>query len=154
MNITIIGTGYVGLVTGTCFSDMGNEVYCVDVIEEKIDSLKKGIVPIYEPGLEELIKRNYERGNLHFTTNLKEGLDNSELCFIAVGTPMGEDGSADLQYVRQVAKQIGQTIIHDMIVINPQYPLERQMKLNRLSMNNWTKEENHLKFLLFQILNF
>ena len=91
MNITIIGTGYVGLVTGTCFSDMGNEVYCVDVIEEKIDSLKKGIVPIYEPGLEELIKRNYERGNLHFTTNLKEGLDNSELCFIAVGTPMGED---------------------------------------------------------------
>lgn len=118
MNITIIGTGYVGLVTGTCFSDMGNEVYCVDVLEEKIQSLKKGIVPIYEPGLEELIKRNYERGNLHFTTNLKEGLDNSELCFIAVGTPMGEDGSADLQYVRQVAKQIGQTIIHDIIVVD------------------------------------
>lgn len=118
MNITIIGTGYVGLVTGTCFSDMGNEVYCVDVLEEKIQSLKKGIVPIYEPGLEELIKRNYERGNLHFTTNLKEGLDNSELCFIAVGTPMGEDGSADLQYVRQVAKQIGQTIIRDIIVVD------------------------------------
>lgn len=118
MNITIIGTGYVGLVTGTCFSDMGNEVYCVDVLEEKIQSLKKGIVPIYEPGLEELIKRNYERGNLHFTTNLKEGLDNSELCFIAVGTPMGEDGSANLQYVRQVAKQIGQTIIHDIIVVD------------------------------------
>lgn len=118
MNITIIGTGYVGLVTGTCFSDMGNEVYCVDVMEEKIKSLKEGIIPIYEPGLEELIKRNYERGNLHFTTNLKEGLDNSELCFIAVGTPMGEDGSADLQYVRQVAQQIGETIIHDMIVID------------------------------------
>ncbi len=118
MNITIIGTGYVGLVTGTCFSDMGNEVYCVDVLEEKIQSLKNGIVPIYEPGLEELIKRNYERGNLHFTTDLKEGLDNSDLCFIAVGTPMGEDGSADLQYVRQVAQQIGQTMIHDMIVID------------------------------------
>lgn len=118
MNITIIGTGYVGLVSGTCFSDMGNEVYCVDVMEEKIQSLKKGIVPIYEPGLEELIKRNHERGNLHFTTNLKEGLDNSTLCFIAVGTPMGEDGSADLQYVRQVAKQIGQTIIHDMVVVD------------------------------------
>ena len=118
MNITIIGTGYVGLVTGTCFSDMGNEVYCVDVLEEKIQSLKNGIVPIYEPGLEELIKRNYERGNLHFTTNLKEGLDNSELCFIAVGTPMGEDGSADLQYVRQVAQQIGQTMIHDLIIID------------------------------------
>ena len=118
MNITIIGTGYVGLVTGTCFSDMGNEVYCVDVIEEKIQSLKEGKVPIYEPGLEELIKRNYERGNLHFTTNLKEGLDHSELCFIAVGTPMGEDGSADLQYVRQVAQQIGETITHDMIVVD------------------------------------
>lgn len=118
MNITIIGTGYVGLVTGTCFSDMGNEVYCVDVLEEKIQSLKEGKIPIYEPGLEELIKRNYERGNLHFTTNLKEGLDNSELCFIAVGTPMGEDGSADLQYVRQVAQQIGETIIHDMIVVD------------------------------------
>ncbi|WP_323737286.1 UDP-glucose/GDP-mannose dehydrogenase family protein [Methanosphaera sp. ISO3-F5] len=118
MNITIIGTGYVGLVTGTCFSDMGNEVYCVDVLEEKIQSLKEGKIPIYEPGLEELIKRNYGRGNLHFTTNLKEGLDNSELCFIAVGTPMGEDGSADLQYVRQVAQQIGETIIHDMIVVD------------------------------------
>lgn len=118
MNITIIGTGYVGLVTGTCFSDMGNEVYCVDVLEEKIQSLKEGKVPIYEPGLEELIKRNYERGNLHFTTNLKEGLDISELCFIAVGTPMGEDGSADLQYVRQVAQQIGETIIHDIIVVD------------------------------------
>jgi UDPglucose 6-dehydrogenase len=118
MNITIIGTGYVGLVTGTCFSEMGNEVYCVDVIEEKIESLKKGIIPIYEPGLEELIKKNYERGNLHFTTDLAPGLENSDLCFIAVGTPMGEDGSADLQYVHQVAKEIGQTITHDIIVVD------------------------------------
>ncbi|RAP50961.1 MAG: UDP-glucose 6-dehydrogenase [Methanosphaera sp. SHI613] len=118
MNITIIGTGYVGLVTGTCFSEMGNEVYCVDVIEEKIESLKKGIIPIYEPGLEELIKKNYERGNLHFTTDLAQGLENSDLCFIAVGTPMGEDGSADLQYVHQVAKEIGQTITHDIIVVD------------------------------------
>ena len=117
MNITIIGTGYVGLVTGTCFSEMGNEVYCVDVIEEKIESLKKGIIPIYEPGFEELIKKNYERGNLHFTTDLAQGLENSDLCFIAVGTPMGEDGSADLQYVHQVAKEIGQTITHDIIVV-------------------------------------
>jgi len=118
MNITIIGTGYVGLVTGTCFSEMGNEVYCVDVIEEKINSLKKGIVPIYEPGLQDLIIKNYERGNLHFTTDLSEGLNNSDACFIAVGTPMGEDGSADLKYVIQVAKQIGQTIIKDMIVVD------------------------------------
>ncbi len=118
MNITIIGTGYVGLVTGTCFSEMGNEVYCVDVIKEKIESLKKGIVPIYEPGLEELIKKNYERGNLHFTTDLSQGLENADLCFIAVGTPMGEDGSADLQYVHQVAKQIGQIVTHDIIVVD------------------------------------
>lgn len=118
MNITIIGTGYVGLVTGTCFSEMGNEVYCVDVIEEKINSLKKGIVPIYEPGLEELIKNNYNKGNLHFTTDISEGLNNSEICFIAVGTPMDEDGSADLQYVKQVAKEIGQTVNHDMMVVD------------------------------------
>ena len=118
MNISIVGTGYVGLVTGTCFSEMGNEVYCVDVIEENIESLKKGIVPIYEPGLEEMIKRNYAQGNLHFTTNLKEGLENSDICFIAVGTPMGEDGSVDLQYVRQVAQQIGQTMVHDMVVVD------------------------------------
>ncbi|OED30277.1 UDP-glucose/GDP-mannose dehydrogenase family protein [Methanosphaera sp. WGK6] len=118
MNITIIGTGYVGLVTGTCFSEMGNEVYCVDVIEEKIESLKKGIVPIYEPGLKDLIDTNYKKGNLHFTTQLTEGLENSEICFIAVGTPMGEDGSADLQYVQQVAKEIGQNMTHDMIVVD------------------------------------
>lgn len=79
MNITIIGTAYVGLVTGTCFSEMENEVFCVDVIEEKIESLKKGVVPIYEPGLEELIKKNYERGNLHFTTDLSGGLENADL---------------------------------------------------------------------------
>lgn len=118
MKITIIGTGYVGLVTGTCFSEMGNDVFCVDVIEEKIESLKKGIIPIYEPGLEELIKRNYKQKNLNFTTNLEEGLTNSKICFIAVGTPMGEDGSADLQYVHQVAKEIGQTITDDIIVVD------------------------------------
>ncbi len=117
MNITIIGTGYVGLVTGTCFSEMGNDVYCIDVIEEKIESLKKGIIPIYEPGLEELVKKNYERKNLHFTTDLSMGLDNSEVCFIAVGTPMSEDGSADLKYVKTVATQIGQTMTHDLIVV-------------------------------------
>lgn len=118
MNITIIGSGYVGLVTGACFSEMGNEVYCVDVIDEKIESLKQGIIPIYEPGLEELVKTNYKNGNLHFTTNLKEALDNSEICFIAVGTPMGEDGSADLQYVEAVACEIGESITHDMIVVD------------------------------------
>ncbi|MDP3034352.1 MAG: UDP-glucose/GDP-mannose dehydrogenase family protein [Methanobacteriaceae archaeon] len=118
MKITIIGTGYVGLVTGTCFSEMGNNVYCVDIDKNKIDDLKNGIIPIYEPGLEELVVRNYEHKNLIFTTKLKEGLDSSEICFIAVGTPVGEDGSADLQYVLEAGKEIGQYMTHDMIVIN------------------------------------
>ncbi|MDP3035825.1 MAG: UDP-glucose/GDP-mannose dehydrogenase family protein [Methanobacteriaceae archaeon] len=118
MKITIIGTGYVGLVTGTCLSEMGNNVYCVDIDDKKIENLKKGIIPIYEPGLEELVVRNFEHGNLIFTNNLKEGLDNSDICFIAVGTPVGEDGSADLQYVLEAAQQIGQIMSSDLIVIN------------------------------------
>ncbi|MGF7118937.1 UDP-glucose dehydrogenase family protein [Methanobacterium oryzae] len=118
MKITVIGTGYVGLVTGTCFSEMGNKVYCIDIDINKVESLKKGIIPIYEPGLEELVIRNYENGDLSFTDELKEGLDNSDICFIAVGTPMGEDGSADLQYVLSAAQEIGQKMSHDMIVVN------------------------------------
>lgn len=118
MKITVIGTGYVGLVTGTCFSEMGNKVYCVDIDNNKVESLKKGIVPIYEPGLEELVIKNRKNGDLHFTTKLKEGITNSDICFIAVGTPMGEDGSADLQYVLAAAKEIGQIMSHDMIVVN------------------------------------
>ena len=118
MKITIIGTGYVGLVTGACFSEMGNKVYCIDIDNSKIDDLKKGIIPIYEPGLKELVSTNSRYGNLLFSTELKEGIDNSNICFIAVGTPMGEDGSADLQYVLAAAKQIGQIVSHDIIVVN------------------------------------
>ncbi len=118
MKITIIGTGYVGLVTGTCFSEMGNNVYCVDINDRKVENLKKGIVPIYEPGLEELVIKNYKNRNLIFTSDLKEALDNSDICFIAVPTPMGEDGSADLHYVFDVAKEIGQKISHNMVVVN------------------------------------
>lgn len=118
MKITVIGTGYVGLVTGTCFSEMGNKVYCIDIDDIKVKNLKNGIIPIYEPGLEELVIKNYENGDLFFTTELKEGLDNSNICFIAVGTPMGEDGSADLQYVLEAAREIGQKMSHDMIVVN------------------------------------
>ena len=96
MRVAVIGTGYVGLVTGTCFSDMGNEVWCVDVDEAKIERLKNGIIPIYEPGLSELVLKNHKAGNLNFTTKIEEALDRCNICFIAVGTPMGEDGSADL----------------------------------------------------------
>ncbi len=118
MNIAMIGTGYVGLVSGTCFAEMGNRVVCVDVVESKIAQLKSGEIPIYEPGLEELVNKNYQNGNLYFTTSLQEALKNCEIVFIAVGTPMGEDGSADLQYVLQAAKEIGETMESQLIVVD------------------------------------
>ena len=110
MNIAIVGTGYVGLVSGTCFAEMGAHVTCVDVDAQKIEKLKNGIMPIYEPGLEELVKRNVEYGRLKFTTDLTEVLDEVEVVFSAVGTPPDEDGSADLKYVLAVARQFGQNI--------------------------------------------
>lgn len=110
MNIAIVGTGYVGLVSGTCFAEMGAHVTCVDVDTEKIEKLKNGIMPIYEPGLEELVKRNVGFGRLNFTTDLTEVLDDVEVVFSAVGTPPDEDGSADLKYVLAVARQFGQNI--------------------------------------------
>ena len=110
MNIAIVGTGYVGLVSGTCFAEMGAHVTCVDVDAQKIEKLKNGIMPIYEPGLEELVKRNVGFERLQFTTNLTEVLDDVEVVFSAVGTPPDEDGSADLKYVLAVARQFGQNI--------------------------------------------
>lgn len=118
MNITIIGTGYVGLVSGTCFSEMGNNVTCVDIDTNKIEQLKKGIVPIFEPGLAAMVLKNSQSSHLHFTTNFKEAIKNTEMVFIAVGTPMGEDGSADLQYVLAVAKSIGENIDKHLIVVD------------------------------------
>ena len=106
MNIAIVGTGYVGLVSGTCFSEMGINVTCVDVDSRKIESLKQGIVPIYEPGLEEMVARNAKAGRLRFTTDLRECLDDVEVVFSAVGTPPDEDGSADLHYVLEVARTV------------------------------------------------
>ena len=110
MKIAIVGTGYVGLVSGTCFAEMGAHVTCVDVDTQKIEKLKNGIMPIYEPGLEELVKRNVDYGRLQFTTDLTEVLDDVEVVFSAVGTPPDEDGSADLKYVLAVARQFGQNI--------------------------------------------
>ena len=110
MNIAIVGTGYVGLVSGTCFAEMGAHVICVDVDADKINKLQNGIMPIYEPGLEELVKRNVEYGRLQFTTDLTSVLDDVEVVFSAVGTPPDEDGAADLKYVLAVARQFGQKI--------------------------------------------
>ena len=110
MNIAIVGTGYVGLVSGTCFAEMGVHVTCVDVDQEKIDKLLSGEIPIYEPGLEEMVLRNHREGRLNFTTDLTLVLDNVDIVFSAVGTPPDEDGSADLQYVLSVARQFGQNI--------------------------------------------
>lgn len=118
MKISVVGTGYVGLVTGTCFAEMGNNVWCVDVDAKKISRLKNGMIPIYEPGLEPMVKNNYSLGHLHFTTDMKEALENTEICFIAVGTPMGEDGSADLHYVKEVASEIGREMSHHMYVVD------------------------------------
>lgn len=116
MKITVVGTGYVGLVSGTCFSEVGIDVTCVDIDQAKIDRLKKGEVPIYEPGLSDILERNIEKGRLTFTTSLQEGLQDSEAVFIAVGTPPDEDGSADLKYVLGVASEIGQ-FMNDYLVV-------------------------------------
>ena len=110
MNIAIVGTGYVGLVSGACFSEMGIDVTCVDIDQKKIDCLQRGEIPIYEPGLDELVKRNVEAGRLHFTTDLAACIDEVEVVFSAVGTPPDEDGSADLKYVLEVARTFGQHI--------------------------------------------
>lgn len=117
MKITIVGTGYVGLVTGTCFSEVGIDVTCIDIDQKKIEGLKEGVMPIYEPGLEDMVKRNYEKNRLHFSTKLADSVKDSEAAFIAVGTPPGEDGSADLKYVLAVAREIGQNMENYIVVV-------------------------------------
>jgi UDPglucose 6-dehydrogenase len=117
LKITVVGSGYVGLVTGACLAEMGNDVWCVDVDDEKIENLKKGKIPIFEPGLEEMIRRNYEEERLKFTTEIKNGLEKSLFVFIAVGTPPDEDGSADLQHVLDVARDIGRNIDRYVIIV-------------------------------------
>ena len=118
MNITVIGSGYVGLVSGTCFAEMGNRVTCVDIDPAKIEKLNQGIIPIFEPGLEQMVLKNVKNKNLLFTTNLGEAVSDAEIVFIAVGTPMGDDGSADLQYVLAVAKSIGETMVKELVVVD------------------------------------
>lgn len=118
MNLAVVGSGYVGLVAAACFAETGNQVICMDKDEEKIKQLKKGIIPIYEPGLEEYVQRNYQQGRLVFTTDMKMTVDKSDIIFIAVGTPPDEDGSADLTHVLAVAKSVGKFMKSSKIIVN------------------------------------
>ena len=118
MRIVIVGTGYVGLVTGTCFAEMGNNVICVDTNAQKIEMLQNGKIPIYEPGLEGMVIRNMEAGELKFSTSLATSLAKAQVVFIAVGTPMEEDGSADINAVLRVAESIGELMTSDLAVIS------------------------------------
>jgi len=141
--ICVIGTGYVGLVTGTCLADMGNQVTCVDIVEEKIERLKRGILPIYEPGLEELVERNVQAGRLHFTTSYDEGLDNCEFIFVAVNTPTGtSQGGADMRYVESAARSIAEKLDHYAIIINKStVPVGSGDVVSRIIRNNLTRPE-------------
>ncbi len=147
MNLTVIGTGYVGLVSGTCFAEMGNRVTCIDVDAKKIEDLKKGVIPIYEPGLEAMVERNIEGGTLHFGTDLAEHLGKCDIAFIAVGTPMGDDGSADLQYVLQVAKDIGQHMQQSLIVVDKStVPVGTADKVRQTIQGELEKRKLDIKF--------
>ena len=117
MKIAIVGTGYVGLVSGACFAEMGIDVTCVDIDQAKIERLRAGDIPIYEPGLDELVLRNTQEGRLHFTTRLTDCLDGVEAVFSAVGTPPDEDGSADLRYVLEVAREVGRHMQHYLVIV-------------------------------------
>ena len=137
MNLTVIGTGYVGLVTGTSFAEMGNKVYCVDIDEEKINNLKKGIIPIYEPHLATMVIDNQAKNNLFFTTDLKEALDDSNIIFIAVGTPEAEDGSVNLDFVFTVSKQIAENITKEsLIVTKSTVPVGTGFKIKEIISKN------------------
>ncbi len=144
MNIAIVGTGYVGLVSGTCFSELGLNVVCVDVNEQKVENLKKGIIPIYEPGLERMVLRNMESNRLSFSTSLESVLDNVDVVFIAVGTPPGENGSADMRYVLDVAKTIGQNMNkYTLVVIKSTVPVgtaERVRHSIQIELDNRNKD--------------
>jgi len=132
MKVVVVGTGYVGLVTGTCLADVGIDVICTDVNKEKIENLKQGILPIYEPGLDKLVHRNYKKGRLQFSTNLPESIKGADVAFIAVGTPPGEDGSADLQYVLAVAREIGENMNdYGVIVTKSTVPVGTAAKVKK-----------------------
>lgn len=147
MKIAIVGTGYVGLVTGTCFSEMGVDVTCVDIQQEKIEKLKQGIIPIYEPGLEDLVHKNYQAGRLKFTTDLTEVLDEMDVVFSAVGTPPDEDGSADLSYVLEVARSIGLNMKKYILVVTKStVPVGTAQKVKATIANELKKRNLDIPF--------
>lgn len=147
MKIAIVGTGYVGLVTGTCFAETGVEVTCVDIDTNKIENLKKGIIPIYEPGLEDLVKNNSEKGRLTFSTSLKEAIIDAEAVFIAVGTPPDEDGSADLKYVLGVAREVGEHMQDYLVVVTKStVPIGTAEKVRSAVKETLDKRNNGLSF--------
>ncbi|MBT3547253.1 MAG: UDP-glucose/GDP-mannose dehydrogenase family protein [Flavobacterium sp.] len=147
MKLTIIGSGYVGLVSGACFAEMGNNVTCVDIDREKIKQLEDGVIPIYEPGLAPMVLKNIERNNLTFSTSLKQSIQDASIVFIAVGTPMGDDGSADLQYVLSVAKEIGQHMTHDLVVVDKStVPVGTADKVKRAIQLELDNRNSLLKF--------
>ena len=138
MKVTIFGTGYVGFVQAAVLAEVGHDVICVDIDQQKIDNLKQGIIPIYEPGLESLVKENHSTGRLNFTTNAQEGVEHGALQFIAVGTPPDEDGSADLQYVLAVAETIATYMNDEKIIVNKStVPVGTADKVTAKSLKYW-----------------
>jgi len=147
MKITIVGSGYVGLVTGTCFAEVGIDVSCVDIDKKKIEGLKQGIVPIYEPGLQDMISRNIEKGRIHFTTDLASTLKDCEVIFIAVGTPPDEDGSADLKYVLDVAREVGRNAEDYILVVTKStVPVGTGEKVRNAVQQELDKRGNGISF--------
>ena len=147
MNIAVVGTGYVGLVSGTCFAEMGVNVTCVDVLEQKIEQLKKGVIPIYEPGLEEMVARNYKANRLKFTTSLTSCLNDVDIVFSAVGTPPDEDGSADLRYVLEVARAIGQNMNKYLVVVTKStVPVGTSLKVKKAIQEELDKRGVDIEF--------
>ena len=147
MNIAIVGTGYVGLVSGTCFAEMGVNVTCVDVNQQKIKNLQQGQIPIYEPGLDEMVLRNQREGRLHFTTDIKSCLNDVEIIFIAVGTPPDEDGSADLTYVLDVARTVGREMNrYTLLVTKSTVPVGTARKVKTVIEEELAKRGQHISF--------
>ncbi|MDZ4663779.1 MAG: UDP-glucose/GDP-mannose dehydrogenase family protein [Bacteroidota bacterium] len=147
MKVAVIGTGYVGLVTGTCFSAVGVDVACVDIDQKKIENLNKGILPIYEPGLEEMVLKNSEKKRLHFSTSLKDSIHGAEVVFIAVGTPPDEDGSADLKYVLGVAASIGEHMTNPLVVVTKStVPVGTSVKVKKAVQDALDKRSSKLEF--------